>query len=97
MFERKNPNPMSTVNRAIILQSEYYSFWVKKSRASRSQSPHMSFSKDWRLPPKGMLKLNVDASFNQHNSITYAGIIIRDEGGNVLIGLTKSFFTSSPF
>lgn len=57
----------------------------------------MSFSKEWCLPPKGMLKLNVDASFNQHNSITYAGIIIRDDGENVLIEITKSFLTSSPF
>lgn len=47
-------------------------------------------------PPKGMLKLNVDASFNQHRSLAYARIIIRNENGNVITGITKSFLTSSP-
>lgn len=55
-----------------------------------------SANREWCPPPKGMLKLNTDASFNQGRSIAHAGIIIRNEEGDILTGLIKTFHATFP-
>lgn len=96
VFERKRPCPMSTVTRATILQNDYYSFWKNKSREDMPPVTNVSTSKNWRPPPVGMLKLNTDSSFNRNKCLAHAGVIIRNEYGDVLTGLSKVFHTSSP-
>lgn len=96
IFEKKEPNPMTTVLRANLIHSDYFSFWSEDSRGSSSQNPPCVFGKDWRPPPKGVLKINTDSSFSLSKNRAHAGIIIRNEEGEVVSGLTKVFPATSP-
>ncbi|XP_019241252.1 PREDICTED: uncharacterized protein LOC109221248 [Nicotiana attenuata] len=44
----------------------------------------------WNKPPKGWFKLNIDASFKNHNEKTGIGGIIRDTYGNWIVGFAKT-------
>lgn len=96
VFEKKRPDPVATIKRANLLIDDYFSFWKGQSRVPPSQGLQPMASKVWRPPPKGMLKLNSDASFNSTRLIANAGIIIQNEKGEVCMGLTKVFLATSP-
>ncbi|VFQ67130.1 unnamed protein product [Cuscuta campestris] len=40
----------------------------------------------WRAPVRGVLKCNVDASFNIRTSVARVGVVVRDDQGNFLRG-----------
>ncbi|XP_019241530.1 PREDICTED: uncharacterized protein LOC109221507, partial [Nicotiana attenuata] len=44
----------------------------------------------WNKPPRGQFKLNIDASFNNHNQKSGLGGVIRDTYGNWMVGFAKS-------
>lgn len=92
VFENINPNPVSTIIEANSLISELQS--LKQNSFPTSQAPIIH--NPWRPPPRGCLKLNVDASYNKDAKIGYAGILGRNEEGLVVMGLTKRFPASSP-
>ena len=38
----------------------------------------------WERPPAGMLKLNIDGSYNESTGVAGAGMILRDEHGRIV-------------
>lgn len=96
VFEKTQPNPTATVAMANILHIDYFSFWKSTNQGSDPCNMDLGANCIWRPPPMGMLKLNSDSCFNQSRNTAHAGIIIRDEKGEVYTGLTKFFPASSP-
>lgn len=96
VFEGTKPNPLATVIRANFMHSEYFSFWRDNSGRNENQNLSALTSKVWRPPPKGMLKLNSDASFSKIRNTAHAGMIFRNDEGLIFTGLTKVFPATSP-
>lgn len=95
-FDSKNPSPIEVLNKTVLLQQDYYSHWLSQSRRSESQVQSSQFSKNWRPPTKGVTKINTDARFVKGKNKAWAGIILRNEKGEILTGLTKVMHASSP-
>ncbi|MBA0787805.1 hypothetical protein Gotri_027532 [Gossypium trilobum] len=43
----------------------------------------------WSLPPAGVVKINVDAGFRLNQKKATAGVVIRDENGEILRACCK--------
>jgi hypothetical protein len=38
----------------------------------------------WRIPPEGHMKINVDGSFSEEESVGGTGMVLRDERGAII-------------
>lgn len=47
-------------------------------------------------PPRNQIKINVDAATNLKNSKGAIAVVVRDEAGNLLTGMTRQIFCCSP-
>ncbi|XP_075076638.1 uncharacterized protein LOC142163266 [Nicotiana tabacum] len=53
-------------------------------------SPKIHINVKWHRPPKGLFKLNIDASFHKNMQIYGLGGVIRNANGHWIVGYTKS-------
>lgn len=52
----------------------------------------------WKTPPSGRLKVNIDGSFHIDSGAGGVGVVVRDENGNCIAALQRSLpFCSSAF
>lgn len=79
-----------------LLINDYFSHWFKSRRINPSPARQQQINKRWRPPPNGVLKINSDAKFNADKKIALAGIILRNDQGVMLGGLTKKSPVFSP-
>ncbi|KAL8543145.1 hypothetical protein ACS0TY_003876 [Phlomoides rotata] len=59
-------------------------------RTPISKSRLTSCCEKWKIPKADYVKVNVDASFFEHLGLTWAGIFIRDEEGEFVLGKTMT-------
>lgn len=93
LFEGTKPDPRSTLIQIRNMIDECSSMIPEKRR------PHPSSTRNfvpWRPPLPGVIKLNVDASYSQLSGYACAGIVGRNHKGEIVTGLTKKMFASSP-
>lgn len=64
---RRDPNPWASLHMANLIINDYYGHWNKQNQGARSQTFARQSSRNWRLTPIGVIKLNIDASFNRDN------------------------------
>jgi ribonuclease HI len=64
-----------------------YSGRVVKCKPKESTT---TILKKWDRPPRGRLKLNVDGSYVEHSGEGGAGMILRDDNGNVIFTACRS-------
>lgn len=95
-FEKRAPNPWSALNRVNLISNDYFSHWANNSHRSNTHRQSQDIGKNWRPPPIGALKMNVDASFNKDKCIAQAGIVIRNEFGELVGGHTCKLAACSP-
>lgn len=98
VFEDKEPNPMATPVHTNIIVSNYYKFALtKEHRKSNLVQTANNFCYQWRPPIKGWVKINLNSSFLSHKKIGVSGVVMRDEKGALLTGLTRQHTASNPF
>lgn len=96
VYESKIPNPIEVLQKISIIQNDYFSHWVSQSRVFNIPVSGSNCPTVWRPPDRGVTKLNIDASYNDQKKIAYAGIIARDDKGDMVAGLTRKFPATSP-
>lgn len=96
IFDSKMPNPNDVLNKINLLQKDYYDNWANLSRNVQSQGQSIQISRAWRPPLSGCSKINSDASFSKQKKLAWAGIVVRNDEGNLIAGLTKMFPATSP-
>lgn len=96
IFESKKPNPIETLHKTNMLQADYHSHWIDLSQGCAPQGQIRHVDRVWRPPPRGVTKLNIDASFTEKRKIAHAGIVARNEKGQIVAGLAKIFPATSP-
>lgn len=92
IFEHTPPNPVATLIEANNLINEVQNLSIQQATPPTIESGGEGH---WRPPPIGVIKINTDASFSSNSKIGYAGIIGRDEKGELVMGLTKKFPVNS--
>lgn len=96
VFRGEKPKPLEVIHKANLLHMDYFSYWQKNNQRSPPRSVALSSNRNWSPPCQGSAKINTDASYNDFKKSARAGIIARNEFGDVITGLTKAFPAISP-
>ncbi|XP_057458114.1 uncharacterized protein LOC130748882 [Lotus japonicus] len=96
VFTNTLVEPMQVIITAHIAQHEYHQAFI--ARRNRGTIPDVGrrHNAHWKRPPKGFIKCNMDAAFQNLNFKASGSIILRDEEGYLLTGHTRSFPARSP-
>lgn len=94
-FEKKDPNPMATIQQTNSLVSEIIQANTDYIESHATGGPRDSSYNIWRPPRTGVIKINTDAGFNSQKQVGSAGIIGRDGNGDVVFGITRCFPATS--
>lgn len=84
---------MATLIQINVLIADYFKFACSKKQEGGTNLNLSSGSGQWRPPGQGWLKINTDSSFIKSKKIGVSGVIIRDENGRFLSGLTRKHAT----
>lgn len=96
MFEGLSANPTSLFLQIQGMQSELVNLLISIPMSNQQLRPqNIQIGKVWRPPSTDMVKINADASFLKDKGLGCSGVIIRNYRGEVLLGLTRSFHSSS--
>ncbi|XP_057997941.1 uncharacterized protein LOC110671428 [Hevea brasiliensis] len=90
IFYNIPPNPMRSIIKAQNAFEELLSSSVQQNHAWK----HVSSA--WLAPVSGLLKINVDASFDPASSLAGCGIMVCDSEGTLIDGSAVSFYSWSP-
>ncbi|KAF7824555.1 reverse transcriptase [Senna tora] len=88
VFEGLVGGPMDVIVKANSAVMDFFEA-VKEEELVHSQ---VFQGARWVTPPHGVVKLNVDAAFDEKNLRGAAAIIVRDDAGILLTGFTKRMF-----
>lgn len=88
-------NPMSTLVQTNVLISDYVGFANSTSRGNPQQVRSGFSISRWRPSVRGVLKINTDANVQIHRNLSVSGVVIRDDRGKLLSGLTRKHRVSS--
>lgn len=86
VFKGMKPNPMTILIQINTLVNDYLRLLGTKVQNREGHSSRRRFNSQWRPPPKGWHKINVDTSFLLPTGIVISGVVVRDEKGNLLTG-----------
>ncbi|XP_042976335.1 uncharacterized protein LOC122307471 [Carya illinoinensis] len=89
IFKEKFINLGVLFNQARTSVTDYQQVHCNPSKRSETNTEDRNMVR-WKAPMKDFVKVNWDAAFNSKNTSTGAGVVIRDEGGEVQVSLCMS-------
>jgi ribonuclease HI len=69
--------------------------WRKSKEHTQENKRDAKVQRKWQLPPPGWVKLNVDGSFMQHDGDGAAGMVLRDDRGDIIFSSCRYLSTCS--
>lgn len=96
VFERMTPSPFALIHQIQGLQTEFSNQLIVLPNPNGPGRPqHGQIPERWRPPPTDMVKINSDASFSKEKGLGCSVVIIRNNKGEMLSGLTRKFHSAS--
>ena len=89
LFEGKKVDPLVSMAKAEIVLDSYKR--VKIPSSSHLENKLIVKQQQWKPPPQGWLKINVDAAINIEKQVAGLGMVLRDFNGSFIAATVKSF------